>query len=206
MSGDDHFIRTDNDEMGLLPCPFCGGEADRQDIEAIDGDDNPGGSYIECTACGACTQIHYGRKENLIDSWNSRKWHLSEQQQFSDAASVTEDEFEEFLYNSCGYMNEEKSRDAARAILQRFRLSHISKTGRAFMSETAADCLHDAVNRNRIAWTDLTMRVASSEGISRDAAAEQVLGLIERRVVTMPVAVALIEMIVEKAPAVRQGK
>ncbi|MCK1430926.1 hypothetical protein [Bradyrhizobium sp. 87] len=74
------------------------------------------------------------------------------------------------------------------------------------MSETAADRLHDAVNRNRIAWTDLTMRVASSEGIPRDAAAEQVLGLIERRVVTMPVAVALIEMIVEKTPAVRQGQ
>ncbi|MCK1445387.1 hypothetical protein IVB43_23670 [Bradyrhizobium sp. 48] len=66
------------------------------------------------------------------------------------------------------------------------------------MGETAAERLHDAVNRHNIAWTDLTMRVAGSEGISRDAAAEQVLGLIERRSVTMPVAIALIDMIVER--------
>lgn len=66
------------------------------------------------------------------------------------------------------------------------------------MSDTAAERLHDAVNRHDIMWTDLTMRVAGNESISRDAAAEQVLGLIERRSVTMPVALALIDMIVEK--------
>lgn len=69
---DAHFIRPDNDDLALLPCPFCGGEAERQDIEARDGEDNAGSSYIECTGCGACTQLHFDRKENLLDSWNKR--------------------------------------------------------------------------------------------------------------------------------------
>jgi Lar family restriction alleviation protein len=59
-------------EVDLLPCPFCGGAAKRHDIEAREDVDNAGASYIECTGCGACTQLHFDRKENLIDSWNRR--------------------------------------------------------------------------------------------------------------------------------------
>lgn len=72
MSGDDHFIMLDNDECALLPCPFCGGEAKRHDIESREDVDNAGASYIECEGCGACTQLHFDRKENLLDSWNRR--------------------------------------------------------------------------------------------------------------------------------------
>ncbi len=72
-------------EATLMPCPFCAGEAERQDVPAIDGDDNGGGSYIECSKCGACTQLHFDRKENLLDSWNRRTWHQSEIDQFGDA-------------------------------------------------------------------------------------------------------------------------
>lgn len=61
----------------LKPCPFCGGKAIRHDIEAREDADNAGASYIECTGCGACTQLHFDRKENLVDSWNRRNAELS---------------------------------------------------------------------------------------------------------------------------------
>lgn len=58
--------------IDLLPCPFCGGSAARLDIEAVDGEPNAGGSCIECTRCGACSPVHFDRKENLASSWNDR--------------------------------------------------------------------------------------------------------------------------------------
>ena len=54
----------------LLPCPFCGGEAERVDID--DGETNFGGSCICCKQCGASSPVHFDRKENLIASWNDR--------------------------------------------------------------------------------------------------------------------------------------
>lgn len=56
-------------EMQLLPCPFCGGEAERIDIE--DGD-NYGGSFVHCTVCDASGNIEFGFKENFISNWNRR--------------------------------------------------------------------------------------------------------------------------------------
>jgi Lar family restriction alleviation protein len=54
----------------LAPCPFCGGAAEKIDIEE-DGP-NFGGSCICCQACGASSPVHFDRKENLHDSWNRR--------------------------------------------------------------------------------------------------------------------------------------
>lgn len=56
----------------LLPCPFCGGEAQRYDIDGRPFDTNVGGSGIECKSCHASTALHFDRKENLISSWNDR--------------------------------------------------------------------------------------------------------------------------------------
>ena len=57
----------------LKPCPFCGGEPRRVDLDDIDEtDSNFGGSLIECTQCGACSPVHFEFKENLLDSWNTR--------------------------------------------------------------------------------------------------------------------------------------
>ena len=56
-------------EEALEPCPFCGGEASRQDLT---DDDNAGGSCIACDSCGASSPVHFDRKENLYDSWNRR--------------------------------------------------------------------------------------------------------------------------------------
>lgn len=70
------------DMTKLLPCPFCGGEAERVDngptahqaqIARSWGDDvYDGGSFIRCTACDAATTIHYERRENLTSDWNRR--------------------------------------------------------------------------------------------------------------------------------------
>lgn len=56
----------------LLPCPFCGGEAQRYDIEGDITDENAGGSGIKCRSCHATTALHFDRKENLVSSWNDR--------------------------------------------------------------------------------------------------------------------------------------
>jgi len=56
----------------LLPCPFCGAPAAREDIPSDHGTDNAGASYITCTRCWACSPLHFDRKENLVSSWNDR--------------------------------------------------------------------------------------------------------------------------------------
>jgi Lar family restriction alleviation protein len=61
------FIRP---EPALLPCPFCGGEPERIDID--EPGDNFGGSCICCKQCGASSPVHFDRKENLVSSWNDR--------------------------------------------------------------------------------------------------------------------------------------
>lgn len=57
-------------DTGLLACPFCGGEAERVDIE--EPDDNFGGSYIHCKQCNASSQLQFDRKETLERIWNER--------------------------------------------------------------------------------------------------------------------------------------
>lgn len=54
----------------LLPCPFCGGKAERFTIQ--ERGDNFGGDVICCTRCQASSHVEFGRKENLVDRWNQR--------------------------------------------------------------------------------------------------------------------------------------
>ncbi|ECH9540613.1 DUF550 domain-containing protein [Salmonella enterica subsp. enterica] len=56
---------------GILPCPFCGGVADRVTIEEVN-DLCFGGDVIACLDCGASSHVEYGRKENLVSVWNNR--------------------------------------------------------------------------------------------------------------------------------------
>jgi Lar family restriction alleviation protein len=58
-------------EAALLPCPFCGGDAEEIYIE--EEGDNFGGSVISCKQCSASTAVHFDRKENLHSSWNDRQ-------------------------------------------------------------------------------------------------------------------------------------
>jgi Lar family restriction alleviation protein len=53
----------------LLPCPFCGGEAERFTLE---DDENLGGDVICCTDCQASSNVEFGFKENLVANWNRR--------------------------------------------------------------------------------------------------------------------------------------
>jgi Lar family restriction alleviation protein len=59
-------------EQRLEPCPFCGGEAQRITLGPDDGPDNAGGDIISCTRCYASSHVEFGRKENLVDHWNTR--------------------------------------------------------------------------------------------------------------------------------------
>jgi len=56
----------------LLPCPFCGGRAAREDIPDNRASIDAGASYITCTRCHATTALHFDRKENLVAAWNDR--------------------------------------------------------------------------------------------------------------------------------------
>lgn len=53
----------------LKACPFCGGKAERIDIE--DGD-NAGGSCVACSRCNASGNVEFEFKENFISNWNRR--------------------------------------------------------------------------------------------------------------------------------------
>lgn len=56
----------------LLPCPFCGAEAERVDIE---NGENAGGSCISCTGCQASSNVEFEFKENFVNNWNCRAVH-----------------------------------------------------------------------------------------------------------------------------------
>lgn len=60
------------EEAKLLPCPFCGGEAERYDDHNT-GSFNEGMSCIQCKRCGASSAMHGDRRENLYASWNERR-------------------------------------------------------------------------------------------------------------------------------------
>lgn len=53
----------------LKACPFCGGDAERLDIEE---GENAGGSCVSCTVCQASSNVEFGFKENFVSNWNRR--------------------------------------------------------------------------------------------------------------------------------------
>lgn len=60
--------------QALEPCPFCRGEA-RLFTIGENEPENAGGDVISCTKCGASSHVEFGRKENLVDRWNTRTVH-----------------------------------------------------------------------------------------------------------------------------------
>lgn len=59
------------DNEVLKPCPFCGGHPERFTI-GEEEPNNAGGDVIVCTRCQASSHVEFGRKENLVDRWNTR--------------------------------------------------------------------------------------------------------------------------------------
>ncbi len=49
----------------LLPCPFCGGKAERIDLDDDETDPNYGGSFIHCPDCFASSKLIFGEKIGL---------------------------------------------------------------------------------------------------------------------------------------------
>lgn len=66
----------------LKPCPLCGGEAERVDI---DEGENVGGSCISCKRCLASSNVEFEFKENFISNWNRRVDAMSEWQPIETA-------------------------------------------------------------------------------------------------------------------------
>ena len=58
--------------LALLSCPFCGGRAERIDLDDDETDPNYGGSFIHCPACLASSKLIFGEKVGLEEAWNKR--------------------------------------------------------------------------------------------------------------------------------------
>ena len=68
-------VADDLEPGELLPCPFCGGEAEILEFDEPDFDEeheNFGGSCVVCKKCQANTAVVFGYKETLHSSWNER--------------------------------------------------------------------------------------------------------------------------------------
>lgn len=62
---------AESEPNGILPCPFCGGMAERVTIDDVE-DPCFGGDVITCVDCGASSHVEYAFKENLVSVWNNR--------------------------------------------------------------------------------------------------------------------------------------
>lgn len=49
----------------LLPCPFCGGEAEVRESSTHD-------FYVKCTKCGASTRKNHENRPGALIDWNTR--------------------------------------------------------------------------------------------------------------------------------------
>jgi len=65
----DKALLTESAAVALKPCPFCGGKAERIDINV---GENTGGSCVECTRCHASSNVEFEFKENFVSNWNTR--------------------------------------------------------------------------------------------------------------------------------------
>ena len=62
-----------NSEIKLLPCPFCGGEAEIRHYEDYTKDfASVYKYYVECTECKAQSNMK-ANMEDIIKDWNTRK-------------------------------------------------------------------------------------------------------------------------------------
>lgn len=102
-----------NEHTPLLPCPFCGGPAERHDFPADEADGNAGGSVIQCTRCMASSAVHFDRKENLVSDWNSRSPTLlarvRELEAERDAANARAGDAEEMLRRIGDYAHDKST-------------------------------------------------------------------------------------------------
>ena len=55
-------------EIKLLPCPFCGGEAEYVEIREIFIS-----RFVTCKKCGIETKRNFLKRKDAIKSWNKRK-------------------------------------------------------------------------------------------------------------------------------------
>lgn len=65
-------------EIDLLPCPFCGADAEFGEVEGGKDDPNTGGRFVQCTnrLCAASSALIFAcgddPKPLLLERWNRR--------------------------------------------------------------------------------------------------------------------------------------
>lgn len=74
-------------ERKLLPCPFCGGEADCNNTGVNDKDGNPIW-WVECISCGANVEGDNNSEKAATKAWNTR----AEQREDAGACDACGDE------------------------------------------------------------------------------------------------------------------
>ncbi|WP_083532123.1 Lar family restriction alleviation protein [Agrobacterium pusense] len=98
----------------LKPCPFCGGQAERVDIE--DGD-NSGGSFVHCTVCDASGNIEFEFKENFISNWNRRAALSAAEPQPAPSVAVKALQMADETFRDLGWHDKYEATTAALAAL-----------------------------------------------------------------------------------------
>lgn len=76
----------------LLPCPFCGGEAELTGFNAPE-------YWVWCPSCKASTGAHTG-KENAIEAWNTRAERTCKVIEMHEHVTMDEPDIAEL---SCGH-------------------------------------------------------------------------------------------------------
>lgn len=111
-----------SDETTLLPCPFCGGEADNRWRYRKPGE--YACYWVLCVRCG-CATTAYDTEAEAIAAWNTRAEHHVYEQRItgsgSDWGEIMCDAFDSLLESACDACTFDE--------LERFRAYIIKEAG-----------------------------------------------------------------------------
>jgi uncharacterized Zn finger protein (UPF0148 family) len=62
---------SEDNAVALLPCPFCGGEAETKGYNSCDCCGKPWNGSVGCKQCGAEFN-HFDSDEEAVERWNTR--------------------------------------------------------------------------------------------------------------------------------------